>query len=149
MNLLFDTSVWVDDLRHGALRFVLPQVRGRYFLWIDSVAAAELLAGCRSRPERRMVSRLIAPFERAGRVVTSNHRDFCRAAEALSRLRSAGLTLKNPGAALLDALQAADAVRIGAVLVTANVSDFTKLAKFMPVSIKSFEAFRRTLGGSS
>lgn len=146
MNLLFDTSVWVDDLRHGVLRFVLPQVRGRHFLWFDSIAAAELLAGCSTRRERRIVSGLLAPFERAGRVVSPNHRDFVRAAEALSKLRGSGVTLKNPGAALLDALQAANAVRIGAILVTENVSDFTKLARVLPVSIRSFEDFRRSLG---
>ena len=148
MNLLFDTSVWIDDLRHGVLRFIMPQVRGRYFLWLDSVAAAELLAGCGTRKERRLISGLIAPFERAGRVVTPSQRDFVRAAEALSKLRGAGLTLKNPGAALLDALQAANAVRIGALLVTENVSDFEKLAKFLPVSISSFRDFSRTLGGA-
>jgi predicted nucleic acid-binding protein len=145
LNLLFDTSVWIDDLRHGALRFVLPRVRGRFFLWVDSIAAAELLAGCSNRQHRRVVERLLSPFERAGRVVTPNHRDFHRAGDALSKLRGSGWTLKNPGAALLDAVQAADAARIGALLVTANTSDFTKLARYIPVLIQSFDIFRRSL----
>lgn len=114
---------------------------------MDSVVAAELLAGCRTRRERRLVAGLIAPFERAGRIVSPNHRDFSRAAEALSRLRAAGVTLKNPGGALLDALQAADAVRIGAVLVTLNMSDFGKLAGQMPVTVRSFEEFCRPFSG--
>jgi predicted nucleic acid-binding protein len=92
-----------------------------------------------------VISRLISPFERAGRTVAPNHRDFTRVGEALSRLRGQGLTLKNPGAALLDALQAADAVRIGALLVTRNMSDYEKLARFMPVSIQAFDDFRRVL----
>jgi predicted nucleic acid-binding protein len=145
LNLLLDTSVWVDDLRHGALRFVLPAVRGKYFLWMDAVVISELLAGCSTRSERRTIDRLTAPFEGAGRVVTPHQRDFTRAGEALSKLRRAGITLRNPGGALLDALQAADAVRIGALLVTRNVSDFEKLAKVLPVSIQSFDAFRRGL----
>jgi predicted nucleic acid-binding protein len=145
LNLLFDTSVWVDDLRHGALRFVLPAVRGRYFLWMDSVVAAELLAGCGTRRERRLIDRLISPFDRAGRRVGPHPRDFTRAGEALSKLRGEGLSLKNPGAALLDALQAADAVRIGALLVTRNMSDFEKLARVLPVSLRSFDDFRRDL----
>jgi predicted nucleic acid-binding protein len=145
LNLLFDTSVWIDDLRYGALRFVLPRVRGKYFLWVDSIAAAELLAGCRTRQHLRVMERLLSPFERAGRVVTPNHRDFSRAGDALSKLRGSGITLKNPGAALLDAVQATDATRIGALLVTANTSDFTKLARFIPVAIKSFDDFRKTL----
>jgi len=127
------------------LRSVLPAVRGKYFLWLDSVVMAELLAGCRSRSERRVIRRLISPFERAGRIVGPHPRDFTRAGEAISKLRGAGLTLKNPGAALLDALQAADAIRIGALLVTQNTSDFEKLARFMPVSLQDFDDFRRAL----
>lgn len=145
MNLLFDTSVWVDDLRHGLLRFVLPAGRGKYFLWLDAVVVSELLAGCGSRVERRIVSRLISPFERAGRVVVPQEGDFKRAGEALSKLRGLGLSLRNPGAAMLDALQAADALRIGALLVTQNVADFAKLAKVLPFRFQSFDDFRRGL----
>lgn len=141
MNLLFDTSVWINDLRHGALRFVLPRIRGKYFLWMDSVAAAELLGGCRNRKERRVVEKMISPFEGAGRIVAPNHRDFSRAGSAISKLRQSGITLKNPGAALLDGLQAAGAARIGALLVTENVSDFKRLATYIPASIQSFDDF--------
>jgi predicted nucleic acid-binding protein len=143
MNLLFDTSVWIEDLRHGGLRFILPHIRGRYFLWMDSVAAGELLAGCTTRPQRRIVDRLLSPFERAGRLISPAPRDFRRAGEALSKLRGSGVTLKNPGGALLDALQAADAARIGATLVTANPSDFIRLARYLPVSVRSFDEFRK------
>jgi len=149
VNLVFDTSVWVDDLRHGTLRFLLPRIRGRCFLWFDSVAAAELLAGCRTRAERRLVSRLLSPFERAGRVLSPSHRDYRRAADAVSRLRVSGQTLRNPGAAMPDALQAADALRIGALLVTRNDSDFRKLARHLPVSVQSFDEFRRSVSRDS
>ena len=70
MKLLFDTSVWVDHLRQDALAGVLPRLRGRYQLSIIAIVAAELLAGCRSRIERRVVEGLIAPFRKAGRLVT-------------------------------------------------------------------------------
>lgn len=145
MNLLFDTSVWIEDLRHGGLRFILPRVRGRYFLWMDSVAAGELLAGCTTPPQRRIVDRLLSPFERAGRLISPAPRDFRRAGEALSKLRGSGVTLRNPGGALLDALQAADAARIGAILVTANPSDFTRLARYLPVSVRSLDEFKKGL----
>jgi len=112
---------------------------------MDSVASAELLTACSSRRDRRIVDRLLAPFESAGRVVSPNYRDFHRAGEALSKLRATGQTLKNPGGALLNALQAADAIRIGALLVTDNISDFRKLARYMPVSIQSFDEFKRLL----
>ena len=112
---------------------------------MDSVAAAELLGGCRSRKEKRIIENLLAPFEGAGRVVSPNLRDFSRAGAAISKLRQAGITLKNPGAALLDGLQAADAARIGALLVTGNVSDFKNLARYIPFSVQSFQEFSSKL----
>lgn len=88
---------------------------------------------------------MLSPFERAARVVAPNYAEFCSAARALSKLRSSGNTLNNPGAALLDALQAADAVRIGALLVTENISDFKRLARHLPVSVQSLDEFKRRL----
>jgi hypothetical protein len=44
LNLLFDTSVWVEHLRRGALDGVIPLIRGRFILWFDSIAGAELVA---------------------------------------------------------------------------------------------------------
>jgi predicted nucleic acid-binding protein len=42
VKLLFDTSVWVEHLRHDALDRIFPGVRGRFVLWFDAVSAAEL-----------------------------------------------------------------------------------------------------------
>ncbi len=145
MNLLFDTCLWIDDLRRGTLGAVLPRVRDRFVLWMDSVAAGELLSGARTRADRRRIAGLLAPFERAGRIVTPNHKDYVRAAEALSRLRGGGVTLRNPAGAMFDALQAADSLRIGALLVTHNASDFRALRSYIPMTFVSFEEFGRRL----
>lgn len=142
MKLVFDASVWVDHLRTGSLTALMPSLRGRYALTIDSVVTAELLAGCRSRRERSAVGKLCAPFERAGRVLHPEPGDFRRAAVALSRLRQTGKTLKNPGAALLDGLIAAVASREGALLVSINATDFKLLAAHLPLHWQAFEEFR-------
>lgn len=146
MKLLFDTSVWIEHLRKGALTDVIPALRGRYNLSMESVAVAELLGGCRSKRERRTVETLIAPFERAGRVFHPTASDFRRAAAAISRLRESGRTLKKPGAALLDGLIAAVAAREGARLVTSNRSDFELLSSQLPLQWESFAEFRHGLG---
>lgn len=143
MNLLFDTSVWIELLRRDALEPLLPRVRSKYFIWVDAVAAGELEAGCRSKRERRGLARILSPYERAGRMVTPGYRDFLRAGTALSRLRQSGKTLK--GAALLDAVQAVDAARLGALLVTQNLSDFEMLRTYIPVAVESFDQFRGRL----
>ena len=142
MTLIFDTSVWIDHLRAGALTDIIPALRGRFSLSVESVVTAELVGGCRSKHERRVVEKLLVPFERAGRVLHPDRSDFHRAATANSRLRESGKTLKNPGAALLDGLIAAVACREGALLVTSNRSDFELLASKMPVRWELFSEFR-------
>jgi predicted nucleic acid-binding protein len=145
VKLILDTSVWVDHLRTGALTEVIPQLRGRFSLSMESVARAELLGGCRSKRERLVVEKLVAPFERAGRILHPDASDFRRAATAISRLRESGKTLKNSGAALLDALIAAVACREGALLVTSNDGDFELLALKMPLRWESFSEFRSSV----
>jgi predicted nucleic acid-binding protein len=145
VKLVLDTSVWVEHLRTGALVELMPVLRTRFTLRLDSVTLAELIAGCRSKRERRVVERLAAPFERAGRILNPLEGDFVRAATALSRLREAGRSLKNPGAALLDGLIAAVCVREGALLVTSNLADFRLLALEMPLGMEAFAGFRNRL----
>ena len=141
MRLLFDTSVWVEHLRHDVLTPIIPALRGKFMLGFDAVSAAELRAGCRSRSERQGVDRLLAPFEKAGRVAVPEAGDYVRAGEALSRLRERGKTLKRPAGALLDALIAAVGARLGALVVTVHASDFALLTTALPVRAESFEMF--------
>lgn len=145
MKVLFDTSVWIDELRHGALSSVIARVRGKYVPWVDAVVAGELLAGACRKAQRRAVEKMLAPFEKTERVAVPGAGDYRRAGLALAGLRREGRTLKNPGSALLDALQAADAARMGALLVTRNSADFEKLARHLPLRFASFDDFRRSL----
>ena len=140
MKLIFDTSIWVDHLRVGTLDSVLPSLRGRFWVWIDAVAIGELLAGARTKREREMVTTIIRPFEKAQRIVCPETGDFTRAGLALGRLRMRGRTIRHPGGALLDALTAAVCVRLGAVLVTANLSDFRMLAEEIPLRVEPLQA---------
>jgi predicted nucleic acid-binding protein len=145
VKLLFDTSVWVEHLRHGALDPLLEALRGRFTLCMDAVVAAELRAGCRSKQERRVIARLCAPHERLGRLLCPTSHDFERAALALSRLRERGRPPSGSKGALLDGLIAAVAARDGALLVTHDLSDFTTIAAEIPVRVESFELFQRRL----
>ena len=149
MKLLLDTSVWVEHLRNAALDGLVEVLRGRFVLCMDAVVASELRAGCRSKQERRVVARLCSPHERLGRLLCPASRDFESAALALSRLRERGRPPSGSKAALLDALIAAVAAREGALLVTHNLSDFTRLASEIPVRVESFAVFQQRLLGAS
>lgn len=141
MRVLFDTSIWIEHLRRGALREVIPALRGKFSLWLDAVTAAGLRAGCRSKLERAGVHRLLSPFEKAGRLAVPEAADYERAGLALSRLREGGKTLKNPGGALLDALIAVVGSRSGALVVTLNIDDFRMLAEALPLRAESLTDF--------
>lgn len=143
MKLIFDTSVWIDHLRQGVLDDVLPQLRGRFWLWFHSVTVAELLAGARTKVERGVVAAVLRPFEKAGRIAHPEPGDFRRAGLALGRLRGRGRILKNPGSALLDGLIAAVCARIGALVVTANRRDFDALTEELPFRVERLDALMR------
>lgn len=112
---------------------------------IDAVVASELRAGCRSKRERRVVERLLQPFDRSDRLLVPERTDFQRAATAISRLGERGVTLASAGGGLLDALIAACAAREGALLVTVNEADFARLATVMPLLVEPFDAFATRL----
>ena len=143
MNLLLDTSVWIDELRQGAVAELLPAMSGKFTIWLDAIAAAELYAGCRSKNERDVVDRLTTPFEKVGRLVRPELSDFRRAATAISRLREQGLSLRGSGGVLLDGLIATAAVRIGALLVTLNIEDFLRLKRQLPLRVESLADFKK------
>ena len=145
MNLLFDTSIWVDHFRRGVLEDVIPRLRGKFVLWFDAITGAELLAGCRSKEERRVVAEVLRPFEKAERLAVPIAADFRRAATALSKLRERGHTLKKPGSALLDALIASVAHRKGALLVTSNETDFEMLRSQLPFAQHDLPALLKLL----
>lgn len=143
--LLFDTSIWVEHLRRDVLGALFPSVQRHFILGLDAIVAAELVAGCRSKRERRVVDALRGPFERAGRLLAPERADFIRAAAAISRLRTRGKNLSKPGSALLDGLIAAVAVREGALLITLNHDDFAMLKEEMPLRVAGFQDFAANL----
>lgn len=141
MRLRLDASIWIEHLRRAVLDDLIGEIRGRFVLAMDATVAAELRAGCRSKRERAVVARLIGPYERSGRLRCPVRSDFARASLALSRLRERGLLPSGSRSALLDALIAAVAVHDGALLVTNNLGDFSKLAMVMPLRVEGFESF--------
>jgi predicted nucleic acid-binding protein len=145
MRLLFDASVWIEHLRRAALEGIIEEIRGRFVLTMDVVVAAELRAGCRSKRERTVVTRLLGPYERSGRLLSAGENDFERASTALSRLRERGRLPSGAKAALLDALIGAIATRHGALLVTIDIADFERLATVMPLRVEGFESFTQRL----
>ncbi len=148
MKILFDTDVLIDHFRGQEFLSLIAPVIHRSQVYISSVVAMELRAGCRSATEVRVLERFLRPFEAAGRVVAPDHRACLRAGAALALLGSRfGLTPDKRRALSHDALIAASAVAIGAAVITRHRSDFALLAQCLPLvwfgSLEEFLAAER------
>lgn len=146
MNLIFDTNVYFAILadptfltEHGLwLRSVAPRT------FVSSVVIAELVQGAKGDLARRRVRRATASLERVGRVVTPSHVDWARAGTVQGKIWDRHPSLRTK-AMLADVLIACSASRIGALVVTSNLRDFTLIATHVHHRFLSFEDAARTI----
>lgn len=131
--LLFDTSIYITALRmadEAALN--LRRIARGAPLWLSSVVLEELYAGVSGR-NRNAVERFERDFDRAGRILVPNLKDWTQTGKALA-LVAAKYDYEQIGKGRLtnDALIAMSAGRLGITVITANARDFGKLAEFRP-----------------
>jgi predicted nucleic acid-binding protein len=135
---LIDADLYIDLIQTGE---TLPIVRELYEreapgIYFSSVVAQELRAGARSRPGRRRVDMLIAPFEKAGRIVTPTHHQWKECGDILASILSFRPDLKSKLANLVnDCLLALSARSLGATLYTRNRDDFILLRSIRRFSL--------------
>ena len=136
--MIFDTNVYVAALREGPdgesyarLQMVGPRT------FLASVVAAELRAGARDDAGRGLVDELVRRFERVERVIVPTASSWYDVGDVLANIarREPGLRTKVRGL-WNDALIASSARQIGATVVTANVSDFRLLRRYMRFEIE-------------
>jgi predicted nucleic acid-binding protein len=130
-RVIVDTSVYVAVLRDvefgGAFRSRYERAIPRTHL--SSVVVQELLAGARTPVHRRLAEGLIAPFERAHRVVTPTHAIWRDAGAVLGALWRNAASYRSAihGGLVNDVLIALSARAIGAVVITRNAAHFTMI----------------------
>lgn len=135
---LIDTDLYIDLIRAGTTRPIIrelyeKQASGIYF---SSIVAQELKAGARSRAGKRHVQTLIAPFEKADRIVTPSHKQWKECGGVLARVLQLRPDLKSKLPGLVnDCLLALSARSIGATLYSRNREDFVLLRKVRRFSL--------------
>jgi len=129
--VMFDSSIYIAALRvgHDAALELRRLARGEP-IWLSSVVLEELYAGA-SVKNRHIVERFERDFDRAGRFLVPNLKDWAQAGKVLA-LVAAEYDFEQIGRGRLtnDALIAMSAARTGVTVITANARDFEKLAKF-------------------
>ncbi len=104
------------------------------FLYLSAVVVQELRAGARPSELRALSTSVFAPFERRGRVFTPSYEAWKRAGATLAELvEQEGLELRSVSRSFVnDVVLAASCREAGIVLVTANLRDFTRIARVAP-----------------
>lgn len=135
---LIDTDLYIDLIRTGESHSIIREIYKRETpgIYFSSVVAQELLSGAQSQAARRLVQKLIRPFEKTKRIVTPTHGTWKKAGDLIA------LILRNfpqyrgklPGL-MNDVLLAADARSIGATLYTRNREDFLLINSIQPFSL--------------
>jgi predicted nucleic acid-binding protein len=125
--LIIDTNIWVEWLR-GRAKDTRELSRDR-ILVMPGVVALELLSGARDRKSHRVIHDLVSTFERHQRLILFTKEDYFAAGAALADLGWPASSKSN------DALIVACARRIGAEVLSKDISDLGPLAKCLSVTL--------------
>lgn len=133
-RVVVDTNVYVDWLNHGRhedVLFARDSVK-----YLSAVVLMELRAGAFSPRDRRLLQRLEAAFERAGRVLIPSRSVFAEAGDALMRLQAdRGYAIGASHSIANDVLIALSARSIGATVVTQNERDYRAIQAVRPFQL--------------
>lgn len=135
---LIDTDLYLDLIRTGESHSIISEIYKRETpgIYFSSVVAQELLSGAQSNVARKLVQKLILPFEKARRIVTPTHGTWKKAGNLIALIlrKFPQYRAKLPGL-VNDVLLAADARSIGATLYTRNREDFLLINSIQPFSL--------------
>lgn len=126
LKKLVDTNIFID-------RFSNPNLYKDLFLsdglvYMSSVVLMEIKAGAHTKEAVKAVYELAGFFRKVDRIVLPTIRDYEQAGEIISKLQSIkGYEIRKSASITNDALIAASARSIGAVLFTQNKKDFAAI----------------------
>ncbi len=129
MKVVLDSSVLVSFFRNPHLKEDFEARTRRPLLYMSSIVAMELHAGCRTPRHKTELDKFLKPFERAGRVIAPDHECFREAGRVLAKLARDGMGAIHRRQIANDVLIAVSASRFGATVITANHTDFTWIGR--------------------
>jgi len=123
--VIFDTSIFVDDLRSGRHEQGLANVSG--LIRTSSVVLAELWRGATQQAEREFLHRL----QKNHPILTPTEKNWIESGQILGRMNaSMGLTRDKLRDLHFDVLIALTARSHGARLITSNGADFEMILAY-------------------
>ena len=131
------------------IKYSFKRLPARYLL--TSVVVQELIAGAVDDSQAKEIAALARQLDKVNRLLIPTREDWIEAGKILNNLlrgarsKNRGKTPKRPPEEkqrlFKDVLIARCAKRAGATLVTDNVKDFKKIARYCEVKVKTGEEF--------
>lgn len=127
---IFDTSVYIDNLRSG--RFQKELLELKFVVRISAVVLAELWRGARSREMIKAVDYLTTNLH----IIAPNEREWVESGKIVGRItRANGYDDRKAKEIHFDVLVAMTARKIGAHLITCDVDDFRAIREVMDFNL--------------
>ncbi len=129
--ILFDTSIFVDDLRTGRHQERIQSLSG--LIRTSSVVLAELWRGATTSSEREFLKALSKNHP----ILTPTEKNWVESGQILAKVRAeCGFTPEKLRDLHFDVLIALTARSHGALLITANRSDFELIHRYRKIRLE-------------
>jgi predicted nucleic acid-binding protein len=141
-KFVLDTNCFIDAARDPTVRAAFARFceAAAPGLYLSAVVAAELRAGePDARGRRRLETQVLEPYRRRGRILTPSTRSWEALGDVLSTLgeREGLQPHQTPRSFVFDILIAQSCREAGAVLVSRNDRDLTRIAKVTPFEFEA------------
>ena len=131
MKVVPDANIVIGFFRNPESQGGFASRTPRQLVYMSSVVALELYAGCRTHRREMLLANFLKPFEKAGRLILPDHASFLEAGRVLAKLGDDGIGLTHRRQIVNDVLIAVTAARAGMVVVTRNINDFSLIERYV------------------
>jgi predicted nucleic acid-binding protein len=128
---IFDTSIYIRELRNGNADILLQTQSENSPLWLSAVVLEELYVGASDKQTVKILTKIENNFDKINRLLVPNQTDWSIAGQILNKIgEKYGFDKVGKARLTNDTLLAASVARNGLKLFTANAKDFRLISEF-------------------
>jgi len=136
VKVILDTSIYIPFINDGIENPVIDLRSRKPLSYLCAVVIEELYAGAHDKTSINLLDRLYETFNKIGRLIVPEAADWQRTGKVIAKLGNKyGFEEKFLSKITNDVLIALSARKIGAMIVTKNTMDFTRIKEFVDFKI--------------
>ena len=128
---VFDTSVYVRELRQNNTNILKQRQSENFPLWLSAVVLEELYIGASDSKTVKIFTKFEVEFTKVNRLLVPNQTDWSSAGQILNKIgKKYGFDKVGKARLTNDAVLAMSVARTGLKLLTVNAKDFKLINEF-------------------